>query len=285
MSNFAQITTFIEVANSQSFAEASRRLSLPTSTVSARIKALENRLDVRLFNRSTRQVTLTDEGDLYLNHCQETLDRLLDIEDRLTQKNHLSGRIKITIPLDLPSESFAKVMIEFSRLYPRVTIDILVTDEPLDLISNNIDLALRGGSLKTLSLISRKLGEGKLNFFASPRYCQQKTDKKRSTSLHKHVLFDPMNNAPSLALQYIKGSINTRNFALAKQFAEQSQGIALLPESLCTAELSNGSLEVINVDVELPVLPLYIVFPSRDNLPKRVRTFIDFLLSTTHTLI
>ena len=282
MSNFDQIMTFIEVANVQSFAEASRRLSLSTSTVSARVKALEKRLKVRLLNRNTRTVTLTDEGEIYLVRCQQTLEQLLDVEDSLTQKTHLSGRIKVTIPLHLPTQSFVQILSEFTEANRGVTIDVLVTDEPIDLISNNIDVALRGRAPGSLSLISRKLGEGSLKFYSSPQYYEEKIKHKLMHSWEGHVVFDPVNILSSLPSRTtpLKGPIDTHDFALAKQFSIHSKGIALLPESLCIQELQSGQLVVVKFECPLPTLPLYVVFPSRQHLPIRVRAFIDFLVQS-----
>lgn len=282
MSSFEQITTFIEVANTLSFAEASRRLSLSTSTVSARIKALEKRLSVRLLNRSTRTVTLTDEGEIYLTRCQDTLEQLLDVEDSLTQKTNLSGRIKVTIPLNLPAKPFVQIISEFTEANSKVTIDVLVTDEPMDLIVNNIDIALRGRSPGGLSLISRKLGEGRLKLFSSPQYYENRIKNELMQSLEGHVVFDPVNVLSSLPNFAVgtKSQINTRNFKLAKQFAIHSKGIALLPENICLQELDCGQLVSVDCEQKLPTLPLYIVFPNRQHLPTRVRAFVDFLVQS-----
>jgi DNA-binding transcriptional LysR family regulator len=280
MSNFDQITTFIEVANTLSFAQASRRLSLSTSTVSARVKALETRLNVRLLNRNTRSVTLTDEGKVYFTRCQDTLEQLLDVEDSLSQKAELSGRIKVTIPLNLPTQPFVSILSEFTNTNSHVDIDVLVTDEPMDLITNNIDVAIRGKSPGALSLIAKKLGEGHLKLFSSPQYYESEIKNEKLQSLAKFAVFDPVNALASLPLNTTKtkSQLSTRNFKLAKQFAIQSKGIALLPENLCLKELHSGQLMTINFSHKFPTLPLYIVFPNRQHLPARVRAFIDFLV-------
>ena len=282
MSHFSQLLTFIEVANTQSFAEASRQLSLSTSTVSARIKALEKKLKVRLFNRNTRTVTLTDEGDLYFTQCQSILKQLINLEDTITQKEHLSGRIRLTIPLDLPAKPLTHIISDFSALNSEISFEVIATDEPQDLISNNIDIAIRGGKLTTLSLISRKIGEGELKFYASKNYYENIINKKKCSHIAELPFFDPLNTLPALAdgISFVKNPIKTRNIRLAKEMTLQSCGVGILPENLCMEELKNEQLIEVESSLKLPKLPLYVLYPSRDHLPLRVRKFIDFLMGS-----
>jgi len=277
MSNFSQIQTFIEVANSKSFAEASRRLSIPKSTVSARVKALEKRLNVRLLTRNTRSVTLTSEGLLYLERCQEALDTLLDIEDEITQTSQVSGKIRITVPIDLPSMSLAERLTQFVDLYPKVDIEVLVTDEPQDLINNHIDLALRGHAPGALGLIARKVAESELSLFASPDYIKQNLSGQTSIEdLHDKVVFDPVGIYDKATRV---GQLHTRNFNLVKSFAVHGEAVVLLPNSMCESEIQSGRLLKLGFKQPLPKLPLYLVYPNRQHLPVRVRVLIDFLLS------
>src|ERR671918_2024179 len=99
MIGFSQIQTFLEVARTGSFAAASRRLSLPRSTVSARVRALEERLNVRLLQRTTRRIALTDEGRRYMEHCREAIDRLMQAEAELSRPDEVSGTIRLTVPI------------------------------------------------------------------------------------------------------------------------------------------------------------------------------------------
>lgn len=282
MSHFSQLLTFIEVANTQSFAEASRQLSLSTSTVSARVKALENKLKVRLFNRNTRTVTLTDEGDLYFSQCQSILKQLINLEDTLTQKGQLSGRIKLTVPLDLPAKPLTHIISDFLAHHSEINIEIIATDEPLDLVSNNIDIALRGGKLTTLSLISRKIGEGELAFITSQEYYDAKLADRQDIRIEELPIIDPLNILPTIAdgRLFFKNAIATSNMSLAKELLIQSSGIGILPKNICLKEFENKQLIEVDSGFELPKLPLYILYPSRDHLSLRVRKFIDFIIKS-----
>jgi DNA-binding transcriptional LysR family regulator len=278
MMSLAQIQAFLEVARSGSFAGASQRLSLPRSTVSARVRALEERLNVRLLQRTTRRVALTDEGRRYMERCEETIDKLAAAEAELARPHDLSGTIRITVPIDMSKRGLAEMLGAFADRHPSTRIEVIVTDEPLDLVTNNIDLALRGGAPGGAGLVARKLGEGTLAFHASPQYVANRLPTQALSNLSEHVIYDPARRLSRRSgARAQAGQIGTRNFELAKMLAIQSRGIALLPEGICTGELTSGALLRLSYPEPLPVLPLYLVMPSRRHLPARVRAFVDFL--------
>jgi DNA-binding transcriptional LysR family regulator len=280
MIGFSQIQTFLEVARSGSFAGASRRLSLPRSTVSARVRALEERLNVRLMHRTTRRIALTDEGRRYMEQCQEALDRLMEAEAELSRPDEVSGTIRLTVPIDMSKRWLAETLSAFADRHPSVRIEVVVTDATLDLVASNIDLALRGGGPGAPGLVARKLGEGKLALYASPQYVADALRAPTLSSLTGHVVFDPANQCKRAAAAGARnGPIATRNFELAKALAVQSRGIALLPENICKEEVLDGRLIRLAFDKPLPVLPLYVVMPTRLHMPARVRAFVDFLIS------
>lgn len=283
MSHFDQISTFIEVAESRSFATASRRLELSTSTVSARVKALEERLKVRLLNRNTRNVTLTDEGAAYLADCRDALSRLLAAEDAISKRTPLSGRIRMTVPLNLPADVLAHLLTAFSGQHPRVDIDVTVTDDPLDLIEENIDVALRGRAPGSLSVVARCLAHGRLGFYASQAYIDTFLAGHRLEDLSGHRVLDPLDILPSVlppdGVVPPKAPVTTRNLQLAQRLCGEAQGIAILPRQLALAAQGAHALQELDVGLTLPELPLYLVYPSRHHLPRRVRALIDFILA------
>ena len=280
MSSLSQIQTFVTVAQTGSFAKAGRRLSLPRSTVSARVRALEVRLNVRLLHRTTRHVTLTDEGRQYLERCEETISKLLEVEAELGHPGELSGTIRVTVPIDMSKQQLARTLTTFADLHPLIHIEVIVTDETLDLGANNIDLALRGGAPGAPGLVARSFGEGQLAFYASPQYAQERHLGASLSSLSGHVVFDPARKGKGTFFTNARrGRIETRNFELAKALAMQSKGIAFLPDSICKDAVSAGQLIRLSPDRLLPTLPLYIVMPTRMQLPARVRSFVNFLTS------
>ena len=278
MLGLSQIQTFLEVAKSGSFAGASRRLSVPRSTVSARVRALEERLNVRLLHRTTRRLALTDEGGRYMAHCQGAIDRLMQAEAELSRLDEISGTVRLTVPVDLSKRWLAETLSAFADQHPRLRIEVLVTDAILDLVARNIDLALRGGAPGAPGLVARKLGDGRLALYASPRYAAATLRGQTLSSLSGQVVLDPAHQCRgSIADGARSGQIETRNFELAKALAIQSRGMALLPEDLCKEEIQDGRLIRIAFDQPLPVLPLYIVMPTRLHIPARVRALVDSL--------
>jgi len=278
MIGLAQIQAFLEVARTGSFASASLRLSLRRSTVSARVRSLEEQLNVRLLQRTTRRVALTDEGRRYMERCEETIDRLTEAEAELTRSTNLSGTIRITVPIDMSKWQLAQMLGGFTDCHPSIQIDVSVTDETLDLVASNVDLALRGGAPGAVGLVARKLGEGDVAFYASPEYVATHLPAQILSSLSEHVVYDPALRLTRRAGAKARtGQVRTRNFELAKMLAIQSRGIAVLPKDICTREMLSGTLVQLVHDIPIPALPLYLVMPSRRHVPARIRAFIDFL--------
>ena len=280
MANLTHIQTFIEVAQTGSFSQAGRRLCVPRSTVSARVRALEERLNVRLLHRTTRRVSLTEEGRLYKERCEETLDKLMAAEAELSRADSLSGVIRITVPIDMSKTHLANTLLAFTQHHPALKFEVLVSDEPIDLVAENIDIALRGGAPGASGLIARRLGKGKLALYASPQYLKEHPCKMPLRSLAGHVVFDPTKQAgPDLLDGALASDIKTRNFVLARALAIQSQGIALLPKNMCTQAQRDNQLVEVATTRALPSLALYIVVPTRKHMPTRVRKLIDFLIA------
>ncbi|AUX21467.1 uncharacterized protein SOCEGT47_019510 [Sorangium cellulosum] len=278
MLSLPQIQAFIEVARTGSFAAASQRLSLPRSTVSARVRALEERLNVRLLHRTTRRVTLTDEGRSYMEQCEEAIDLLTKAESQLTRSSELAGAIRLTVPIDMPKPPLARLLGAFVERHPAIRIETVVSDEPLNLVAHNIDLALRGGSPGTPGLVARKLDESRLAFHASPDYIKRQRLGKALVHLHEHAIYDPAQRLPKRARSNLRPApLATRSFELAKTFALQGRGIALLPESLCAEEVKTGALARLSSTHRIAPLPLYLVMPSRAHVPARVRALVEFL--------
>lgn len=278
MIGLAQVQAFLEVAQSGSFANASRRLSLPRSTVSARIRALEEALQVRLLHRTTRRVALTDEGRRYMERCQDAIEKLALAQAELMPGPNLSGTIRLTVPVDMPKRALSELLGRFVGLYPALRVEVTITDEALDLIDNNLDVALRGGAPGASGLVARKLGQCDVAFHASPQYVAKRLPTRALTDYSRHVIYDPARRSSRRQRAGMQPEpIGTRNFELAKTLAMQSQGIALLPENICKEEVRSGSLVRLSCAEPIPALPLYLVMPSRTHLPARVRAFIDFV--------
>jgi len=270
MSQIIQIQTFIEVALAGSFAQASRKLDLPRTTVSARIKALEIRLNTRLFNRNTRHVSLTNEGIDYLAACEQALQTLTQAEDSLSNKQQVRGRLKLSVPVALPKAELASILVAFNELYPELHVEVLVTDEVEDLIAQNIDLAIRGRDVTDQGLIARKLGSTPLIYVGSKKVAEALGLDAPAHKLNNQLVFAPGGKASNKAF-------STASFSLAHALVCKGKGVAILPDHSCRNEMMNGELIKFHATPTPQELPVYLVYSSR-NQAKRIRLLIDFII-------
>jgi len=271
MPDLLQIETFLEVSRCLSFAEASRRLGLPRSTVTARVGALEARLNCRLLHRTTRTVSLTEEGRAYAARCAEAIDVLRQAEDDLALPSAPSGTIRLSVPLDFPKKQLARCLAGFCRQYPAVALEVDVSDVPVDFLKDNIDVALRGGAPGASDLVARRIGAARMALFSgSP-------EDLRGEGLDHRFLFDPTGSHPRG--NYEAPPVRTRNFELAKALAREMGGLVFLPEATCIDDEEAGRLFRLPGGDRPDDLPLFLVLPTRKHVPMRVRTFVDYLAS------
>ena len=274
MAQLDQLQTFLVVANTLNFSEAGRRLTLPRATVSARIKALELRLNTQLFLRSTRKVALTQEGAEYFLVAERLLNELNIIEESFMQRSYLQGQIRLSVPVEFPQQPLVSLLADFAQLHPKVTVQIVVTDKALNLVADRIDIAFRGRSVTPQDLIARKLGETPLLLLASASYCNRHSALIKAGDWHKLAVLDPLRLIPFAAAT---PPVDTTSMALARSFAQSGTAIALLPKQFCSDQISSGVLESITSPSQLPRLPIYLVYASGNRLAKRVRTLKEFI--------
>ena len=277
-----QTRVFVEVVRAGGFAAAARRLALPKSTVSARVQALENRLGAQLLKRSTRQLSLTEEGNAYFEAVATAVDALVDAEAASTaEKGVLSGKIRFTAPLEFPRDAITSALATFLRRHPRVKFEIMLTNRPLDLVAENIDLALRGGEPKGAGLIVRKVGQVRSGLFASPDYVERCGKPSSLEELYKHDLLLFASPAQSLRaanpLAGIEPRVASDNFAFLRRMAVAGLGIVSLPDLIAERDLTRGRLvRVLDSWTGDPAV-LHIVFPSRRDMTPRIKAFADHL--------
>jgi len=281
-----QTRMFIEVVRAGGFAAAARKLGLPKSTVSVRVAALEERLGAQLLRRSTRQLALTEEGQAYFEAVAGAVDALVDAEAASTaERGVLSGKIRFTAPLEFPRDAITSALASFLRLHPRVKFEILLTNRPLDLVAENIDLALRGGEPGGAGLIVRKVGQVASGLYASPQYIERCGRPKSLDELDRHDLLlfsSPSQSRVLRAADPLGGHeprIATDNFAFLRRLAVAGVGIAVLPHVLVAHEVAAGRLEHVLGEWTSEPSTLFIVFPSRKDMTPRVKAFADHLVA------
>ncbi|HEX8534578.1 MAG TPA: LysR family transcriptional regulator [Allosphingosinicella sp.] len=279
-----QTRVFVEVVRAGGFAAAARRLGLPKSTISARVQSLEQRLGAQLLKRSTRQLSLTSEGSAYFEAVASAVDTLVDAEAASTsEKGVLSGKIRFTAPLEFPREAITSALASFVELHPKVRFEIMLTNEPLDLVADNIDLALRGGDPGGAGLIIRKVGQIAFGLYASPRYIERCGRPAGMDELREHDLLLFASRSQSRVLRAAdplagqEPRITSDNFAFLRRLAVAGIGITALPDVFVARDVAAGRLERVLDAWTGDPSALFIVFPSRKDMTPRVKAFADHL--------
>jgi DNA-binding transcriptional LysR family regulator len=284
MADLDNILIFIKVAQFRSITGAARSLGMPISTVSRRLSVLESELGVSLLRRSTRQVTLTAEGRDYFIQCQGPLALLQEAEQVLTQaQKRPEGLLRITVPVVLSQEPFFDFISGFVKEHPRIQVELVVTNQLLDLIADNIDVALRVGELRDSSVVAKRLGSEVYHLVAAPEYLHERGIPTAPADLESHdcVMFHTQNNQRDWDLSngrkkvrvHVSGPVASRDINSVRAFVRRGHGIGLLPATLCPG----GKLMRVLPGWTSSPIPVFALYSSRKFLPLRLSTFLEAL--------
>lgn len=286
MDIFRNMELFIEVASAGGFRAAADRLAMPNSKVSRRISELERDLGLRLFNRTTRRVELTEAGRLYFERCRRIIDEARLAHEELSgMVSQPSGLIRASVPVDFTLVYLGDILGEFLRLYPGIRLDLDVTPRQSDLISEPVDLTIRIGEPKDSQWIARKLVTFKAALFASPDYLAAHGAPQTPQDLLRHnclrVADRPWKlvNTRSAEEQTVaaSGSFTANNIGLLRKMALQGTGVVLLTQDFASEDLEAGRFLRLLPDWAPPDFSAYALTETR-LLPAKVRVFIDFLI-------
>lgn len=275
---------YVKVVEAGSFAKAAAQLDMPKSTVSAKVSALERRLGVTLIRRTTRRLFVTDAGREYFDQSVNALKQIQHAEENLTQHQTLPhGVLRITAPIELGGVIFPRVIAEFQKKYPYVQLDIVLSNETVDLISDGVDLALRAGDLKDSTLISKKLGTVYFAPFASPKYLKFYGKPTSPKGLKDHCCLHfsrlgkdwPLNGPRGLQHYDLPKQMLINDLYLIKSLALAGAGVALLPTFFCHQEVREGKLVRILDDWKSNQRPVTFVYPQQEFVPKKLTAFLE----------
>ncbi len=282
-----EVAVFAKVVECESFSEAARQLGLPKSTVSRRISALEDSLGIRLLQRTTRSLHLTDAGHSYYQQISSALSVLQEAAENVQELDILPrGKVRITAPADLGSSGLAEVMAKFVDKYPEIDVEAILTNRYVDLVGEGVDLAIRAGKLKDSSLIARKI-TAKTGFIlvASPEYLKRAGTPQSPEELKEHscVIFRRENTwcidgAERRAVVEVSGSISADDYGFVRGAARGGAGIACIPAPTVFFDLAVGRLVRILPDWGGIESHLHLVYPSARHLSRRVIVLRDFLV-------
>ncbi len=282
------MVVFAQVVEQGSLSAAAKHIGLSRAVVSYHIKKLEAQLDVKLLNRSTRSISLTEAGQHYYQRCHNIAEQAEAANQQIENlKQEPEGLLKITCPVNVGLQTIVPALNEFRRLYPRIKLDVVLTDEVVNIIQEGIDLAIRGAPLPDSGLQASRLSTLQTCLCGSPDYFNRYGRPLTPTDLDQHdwVIYKLSSNTLKLSKgsrSYsvkMRGSISTNNAAARTAFVEGGHGIARIPVYDALPRFKQGTLESVLDDYELSVIDIYGVFPPGSTSSKKLRLLIDFLKS------
>lgn len=288
MDNLNGFVVFVRVAETRSFVAASRLLGVSASAIGKSVARLEEKLGVRLFHRSTRSITLTAEGTLFLERSRRILAEIEAAEMELSQATAAPrGRLRISLPL--VSSLVLPVLGEFMREYPAIELDLDFTDRLVEVIEEGFDVVVRTGDPTDSRLSARKLGTFRSMLVASPDYLARRgipevpADLLDHTCLHYRFpnsgKLEPwaLRQAPGEADLQLPTSMICNNIETRVCFALQGLGIACLPEFSIREPLADGRLRTILADRVERAGVFYVLWPASKHPSPKIRAMVDFL--------
>lgn len=288
MDRIEAMRAFVTVVNEGTFTRAADRLDTSPQLVSKYVSQLETHLGVRLLNRTTRRIHLTEAGSHYCQRAQQVLSDIDDMENQLGDlQTEAQGLLRISAPVSFAIRHLGPLLSEFQRMHPAVGIDLQLNDRKVDIVEEGFDIALRIGRLKSSSLIAKRLAPVRLVLCASPAYLEQYGTPRKPEDLsgHRYLRYSYMNMDPGHALQKwlqdnsresTRGMVSNNGDILVEA-AIAGTGIALQPTFITGAAIREGKLQVLLPEHEPEPMGLYAVYAHRQLLASKVRSFIDFI--------
>jgi len=285
------ISVFVQVVQSKSFVNAAEKMNHSTSYISKEVSKLESRLGVRLLHRTTRTLSLTSEGEVYYRQCQQIIEDALQVESNISGRQQIpQGRLKLSCPVGIGVSRIRPILAEFIAKYPKITLDIDLNDHKVDLISDGFDIVIRAAAqLEDSSLISRRFMNSTRLTLASPKYLKIHGTPKHPDELKDHQMISYRNLKNPEVWQYITQSgqkikiqVNSRvlcnNSEMMTSLCLAGQGIIRMPLFNLSDEVITGKLVPLFEDLMPINIGVYLVYPSRENMPAKLKCFIDFIV-------
>lgn len=284
-----EMEAFVAVVEGGTFSAAARVLGLPVSTVSRQVSRLEERLGVRLLNRTTRRVTPTAPGQSYFERCRRIVADSRDAEEEVRQ---LHGAPRGLLRISAPPSGLRATLVEelvtaFMVRYPEIEVELLAESRYVDLVAEGFDLALRGGILRDSTLTARRLLRMRTGLVASPDYLERRGRPRRVADLARHDLL--VQRAPGRQARWplsprgsmpVRGRLMTNDMAVSRAAALAGLGIGYIPLVLVDVELESGALELVLPNaVGRDTDGLHLVYPQGRLLAAKVRAFVDFAVA------
>lgn len=282
MSKLENLATFVEVARAGSFSAAARKLQLPRSTISFRIASLEASLQVRLLKRSTRSVVLTEDGRVLYERTGNLIDTLnMSLETASELDGRFKGVIRVSVPSDLPQTPLIEAITSFRKSNSAVRFQVKFTNEMLDLVRDNIDVAIRLGDVEGPDVVRRKLLEFPCGLFAHNNWIERHGEPEHFSDISD--FFYPSQRLPDLILGEERipavpaAAVDVNSFSMIRSMILKGAGVGVLPLQMVEHEKTERLVQVL-IDYQLRPLQMHLSFATRADMTPRVRAFADHLL-------
>ncbi len=278
--------TFITVADAASFSRAAARLELPQSTVSRQVGALERHLGATLLKRTTRSIALTSEGQAYYEAALRALAAIDEAEAAVGLHGALGGQVRLTAPLTLAQSRLIAMLGDFQRVQPRIEVDLRVSDHALNLISDNLDFAIRVGAIGDSRAIARRIGVARRVMVASPDYLDEYGVPHQPSDLSAHNCLSysllstgnkwVLGDSPPVE---VSGTFRADSPDALRIAALAGIGIAVNARWLFEEDLASGRLVEVLPGHPPADMPIHLVMPAGRYVAARVRALADYLIA------
>ncbi|MBC3874537.1 LysR family transcriptional regulator [Undibacterium flavidum] len=288
MDQFKQISTFAEVATRGSLSAAARAEGVAPAMIGRRLDALEERLDVKLLQRTTRKIALTIEGAAFLEDCQRILAELEEAETSVSERSaKASGQLTISAPAGFGRQHVAPLIPNFLAEHKEVKLTLNLNDRVVDLIGEGVDVAIRIATLTDSNLIGVKLADNKRVVVASPDYIKRYGRPQTLEDLHHHNCLTFSSDGSQRGwtfkehgknvLRKVEGNMVCNDGAVLHDWALSGKGLAWRSMWEVGSEIETGKLVTVLDEYNAPGNDIYAIFAQRRHLPLRIRAFVDFL--------
>lgn len=280
--------TFITVAETRSFTAAATRLKISRAIASKHVMDLEAHLGLRLLNRTTRSVNLTDAGASYAARCRDILEAIEAAEREATsQAAEPVGRVRVSAPVFFGAACVAPLIPEYARRFPGVGVDLILNDRFVDLIEEGYDLAIRIGRLENSSLVAKRVAATRLMVCGAPSYLNMRGRPCVPADLAGHECLQytqaaigsawPFKGPRGRELVRLSSRFSCNNAEALCAMAAAGLGLVCAPDFYVAERLRDGELEQVLADHMDEPLGVFVVHPSRRHVPSKVRSFVEFV--------
>lgn len=289
MDRFLEMKVFVQVVDARSFIGAAETLEMSKAAVSRYVGELESRLAVRLLHRTTRKLSLTEEGELFYLRCKDILSGVEAAESEITLRTgEAIGLLRVSAPVSFGILHLGDVWAQFKARHPKVTFDVTLTDRMVDIVEDGFDLAVRISRLQNSSLISRQLASTRMVACASPQYLAKhgKPEHPSEFGAHSVIAYSHWGTHDEWEFEGPEGQvkvrtnpcIRTNSGDICRAGALAHEGIILAPTFLVGSDLQSGALIELCPQYRAMELGIYAVYGSRKHVAPKVRLLIDFLV-------